>query len=137
METSPDRREYRVYVHYGLKRGIDWEWGNHGLMVKYDTVTPRLAGDLGYLRQVLAPRRSTDGQLWEGYAFKDTDALKNWFGYYITGVPGVFVARIPQGSYSGTVKHSHKWGLFHEDSGYPLTNMVFKTRKAAWACTSA
>ena len=72
--------------------------------------------------------------LWEGYTFKDTDAIKNWFGYYITGVPGVFVARIPQGSYSGTVKHSHKWGLFHEDSGYPLTNMVFKTRKAAWAC---
>lgn len=68
--TSVHQRLYLVCIHYGLSRERDWDWdGRRRLSVDYDPVAQRLGDDLVYLRQVLRPRQSDDGQQWEGFAF--------------------------------------------------------------------
>jgi hypothetical protein len=69
MKSSENRRLYLVCVHYGLSRGKDWKLQAGRLLINYDTLTPKLAKDLCYLRTVLAPKMGSDGQIWEGFAF--------------------------------------------------------------------
>ena len=69
MDRQSDEHLYLVCVHYALKYPRDWEWRNHHLTVKFDSVVPRLAGDLAYLRRVLEPRKSGSGRTWSGFAF--------------------------------------------------------------------
>ena len=68
MESDRLERLYLVCIHYSLKRPRDWDWIGKRLMVR-DSVVPRLAGDLRYLRRVLSPRKDAAGQVWKGFAF--------------------------------------------------------------------
>lgn len=74
--------------------------------------------------------------LWHGYTKPKSKSIEGWFGYYPVKAPGLFIARVPTGTWGGGVKETSLWALFHLDSGHPLTTLKFQTRRAAWACAS-